>query len=268
MSKLIKIGIVVSLLLLLLVASAVFWIDGIARLAVEKGATHALGVPTTLESMRIGLFSGHAGMRELVVKNPPGFRGAHFLRLGAGDLGVSLGSLLSDRIVVPKIHLSGIDLLLENGPAGTNLSAILANLQRGKSGANETTPAQPTPSPAATEGTSKRFVVEEILIESVRVGGTLEIPGLGPKTVSYQIPQIRLQNVGSDGDGASLARLSAEIVKAILKGAIEQGKDLPKEIVQEWKTKGEALRESLREQGQDLKGKAEELKGLFRKKKD
>lgn len=237
-----------------------YWADSIARIAVEKGASFALGVPATLDSMSIGLFSGQAGLKGFTVKNPPGFSGAHFLRLGSGDVGVSLGSLLSDRVVVPKIHLRGIDLSLEQSDSGTNLMAILGHLDRGEG--SSPTSQTPSSTPPDSETPGKRFVVEEILIEDIRVSGTLNVPGLGPKTLAYQVPQIRLQNVGSDSsNGASLAKLSAEIVKAILKGAIQEGKDLPQEILQEWKAKKDSLRDAIREQGDDLKN-------LFRKKKD
>lgn len=251
--------------LLCLGIAVVFWVDSLARVAVEKAASSALGVPVTLSSLRIGLFSGEAGLSDLIVKNPPGFSGPEFFRLGSGELVLSLGSLFSDRVRIPKIRLRGIDLTLEQAGSQSNLGEILKFLSR-DDGARQAQGGEPAVSKAAdAQPSGKRFFVEEIFIEEIRVAGTLQVPGLGAKTVSYLVPQIRLNNVGSESaQGASVARLSAEIMKAILQGAIEQGKDLPQEILQEWKSKSRQLREQV----QDLKGKADELKGLFRKKKD
>lgn len=269
MKRALKIVLIVAAVLLLVAVAALFWIDSIARVAVEKGASYALGVETKLDSMRIGLFSGEAGMRGLLVRNPQGFSGDHFLKMEDADLALSLSSVMSDRIVIPRIRLKGMDLFIEQNSSGTNLGKILANLQ----GEPPTSsPAPATPAPGAVPEASnkgKSFVIEEILIEQTRVGGTLSILGGAPKAISYTIPEIRLQHVGSDStDGASLAKVVKEIVQAILKGAIEQGKDLPKELVQEWRSKAQNLREELKSKAGELREKADGLKELLRKKKN
>ena len=82
MKLLIKIVVVLVLLLVIGVLTTFFFIDRIAKAGVEKGATYALGVPTTLKSADVGVFAGTFAMSGLNVANPEGFdKEPHFLKL-------------------------------------------------------------------------------------------------------------------------------------------------------------------------------------------
>ena len=69
-------------------------IDAIARAAIERGSTYALGVPTTLGSANIGFLSGEFTMKDLDVANPDEFDGEYFFQLDEGFLAVSLSAVL------------------------------------------------------------------------------------------------------------------------------------------------------------------------------
>lgn len=238
-------------------------LDRIAAAAVEREATAALGVETTLESLRLAFFSGECGMKELRVRNPQGFEGAHFLRLEGGEVAVTLGSLLGDRVVIPRLRLRGIDLSLEQGPPGTNCGIILDNLRKGETAAQ---------TPAPSEGEGRKFLIQEVLIEDIRGSATFGILGGAKKTVGLRIPEIRLRDLGSDSpSGLLLSRVVSEIVKSILTAVVEQGGDLPRELSREMRSKIDELRsagrqtvESLQE---DLKESLQGVEGLFKKKK-
>ena len=82
-----KLAILVGGLVIVLVAVVVIAfvsIDAIARAGIERGATFALGVPTTLGSANIGILSGEFTMSGLDVTNPEGFDGDYFLQLDEG----------------------------------------------------------------------------------------------------------------------------------------------------------------------------------------
>src|SRR5687767_9294603 len=89
---------VIVVLVLVAVVAVVLGIDSIARKAIEKGGTYALGVDTKLAKADIGLFAGTTELGGLTVANPPGFEATPFLSLGHAELAVTLGSLQSDVI--------------------------------------------------------------------------------------------------------------------------------------------------------------------------
>ena len=230
MKKLAKITASVMLPVVGLVVLAIVlvwvWIDSLAQSGVERGATYALDVPTTLEAADVGLLAGGITLTGLEISNPEGFDAPHFLTLDSADLDVSVGSLTSDTVEIPSLVLSGIDVRLERTTEGSNYKAILDNLSRFEKGEK----AEPSP-----EG--KAFVIRTLEIRDVKVhvdavpiGGTLGELASAELTV----PELVLRDVGSGGRPMSVAELSAVILKTILASAIDVGGGvLPEDVLGE-----------------------------------
>src|SRR5947207_920319 len=105
-----KLLIVVGGLLVLVVvgvAIVFFSIDTIAKRAIERGATQALGVKTTVSSVSVGLLSGEFSLKKLEVANPDkgGFKANHFLTLGSGGVAVTLSTLRKPTVEMPRLGL-------------------------------------------------------------------------------------------------------------------------------------------------------------------
>lgn len=228
MKKLILFGL--AGIVVLLVAGAVIVvsaIDGIARKAIEQGGTYALGADTKVSSVNVGLLSGEFSMAGLTVKNPaggPGFASPHFLSLGKGGVGVSLGTLRENTVELPHLSLSNLDVNLEKKDGKTNYGAILEHLKQ-TTGGGETKPAS---KPAADE---KRFIIHDLDIQNVAVhvdllGGPAALSSATKLTVP--IERIKLSDVGKTGtgvggSGVTLSELTGIIVKAVLAAASQNG---------------------------------------------
>jgi hypothetical protein len=226
MKKLILFGIGGLLVLVIagvLIAFAA--IDGIAKRAIERGGSYALGVDTRVSSVNVGVFSGKFSMSDLMVKNPAagGFTSPHFLSLGDGGLEVSLATLRQPTVELPQLHLSEIDVNLEKKAGQTNYGVILETVKQ-KTGGGD----QPKPTPPADE---KRFIIHDLDIQNVAVhvdlvGGPGAVADLTKVTVP--IDRIRLHDVGKTGQGVggtgvTMSELSGLIVKAVLAAAAEKG---------------------------------------------
>jgi hypothetical protein len=177
--------------------------------------------------MDVGVFSGRVAMADLNVSNPPGYKSPHFLEMGEGRVGVSLGTLMEDKVVLPELTLSGIRLNLEHLKGKANYKVIIDNLKRFESGEK--------PADAAEEEKGgKQFVIEKVTINDVRVEVELLPIGGDLTRVPVIIPRIELENVGSGGDGIKLAELTSVILKAILTTVVQQAGDrLPGDIAGE-----------------------------------
>jgi len=204
MKKIIRLFALLLVIIIVALLGVLFYINSIAKAAVERGGTYALGVSTTLNSARVKPLGGTFGMRGLTVANPAGYDSKHFMTLGTGHVAVSLGTLMQDTVKLPHLNLSDIDMNLEKKDGKANYQTILDNLKK-------LSPEKPDPN-------AKKFVIKNVAIRNIKVhvnmmGQNLDVP----------IEEITLKNVGSDGQGVDLAQLSGVIMKSVFAAVVQKG---------------------------------------------
>lgn len=251
MKKLIKLIALLVVVLIIALVAAFFYINSIAKTAVEKGGTYALGVSTTLRSAGVKPLAGEFSMSGLNVANPEGYKSSHFLTLGEGDVAVSLGTLMKDVVKLPHLNLSDIDMNLEKKDGKANYQAIMDNLKK----LSSDKPADPN---------AKKFVIENVNIRNVKV----HVDMMG-QNVEVPIESITLKNVGSDGSGVDMGQLAGVLTKSIFAAVVQAGGGLiPTEMLGDL-TNGLAGLANLDKLGEianvkalgDLAGKAGEIAG-------
>jgi hypothetical protein len=258
--KLLKI--VVAVLVLIVIALVVGWmaIDSIAKTAIERGGTYALGVPTQVNSVSLGLLRGEITIRGLTVGNPEGFKTPHLIKTGTVELAVRPGSLLSDTIQVNRFEIDGLDLNFEQKLGSSNISVIVGNTK--KAGGGKAGEAQPS---GGKKVKADRVVVRNVVahVQVLPVGGQAS-------TLDVKVPEIVLTDVGSDGaGGATVSELVRKLVPAILVAVVEKCKgvvpdaDLNRLSSDLGKTL-EGLGTSARQAGENLqKGAGDAIKKIF-----
>ncbi len=210
------IRIIILLVLVVVVLGVVGYvmIDKLTKQGIESGGTYAMGVETKLDDVSLGLFSGSMSMKGLSVANPEGFKSDHFFKLNDGEVAVSLGSLMGDKVEVPSLKLNGIDIALEKDGGKANYDVILEHLAEVTGGDEE---------PAEDAGEGKKFVIRELVITDVRVKAEV----IGGISVPITIPEIRMTDIGTESDkGVLLKDLTGIILTAILTSVVEQAGDL------------------------------------------
>ncbi len=201
----------IVILLVLALVGVAFFADGLAKTGVEKGATAALGLETTLDDISLGFFTGKVSLEGLGVANPKVFGDGRFLELGEGTVEVSPWSLLGDKIEVPEIRLSKVRLNLIQGLQGSNYASILDHLQKFQGGGSD----------ASSDG--KRFLIKKLTIEDVLLT-VAPVKALNLSEVKLPIEKIVLTDIGSDGDeGVLLSELTGIVIEAVLKRASASG---------------------------------------------
>lgn len=224
MKKPLKLILGVLVLLVLLVAGAVavvvFRIDSIAKRGVEVAGSRALGVPTTLGSAHVGLMPGSFAMAGLKVDNPPGYDGK-FLELGSGYVQVSLDTLRSSTVQLPRLTLDAVSLDIERNSKGSNYKVLLENVKKLTKGDKPANPDEP----------KKLFKVAEVSITNVTVHLDLLGGPAGLTKLNVPIAEVKLTDVGSDGSGVELSELTAIIIEGLLHAAVAKaGELLPADI--------------------------------------
>ncbi len=211
MKIIVRVLAVLVLLIVIGVVGAFVYIDSIARAGVEKGATGALGVKTTLNSADVGVFGGTFAMSGLRVENPPGFTDHPFLTLDDGSVAVSLGSLRSETIELPHLRLTGIGMTIDRKEGKSNYGAILEHVKGDR---------KPDAQPSSKEG--KNFVIREVSIEDVNVRASFAPLGGTPTVVNIPIKEIKLTDVGADKP-LSMSEVAGVIVQAVMGAVVEEG---------------------------------------------
>jgi hypothetical protein len=202
-----------ALFLILLAVAALFFIDTLAKSAIEKGGTYATGVETTVGTARIGLFSGAFKLEHLVIANPPGYGADPFFRLDRLETGVTPASLSGDLVELPKLEIDGVVVRLANGKDGKPNYAVITDHLKKLSGS----------SPASEEKSGKKFVIRELIVRNVKIAADLSLllplpPGAAPELA---LPELRMKDVGTGGSGggSSLSELAGIVLTAVLNAA-------------------------------------------------
>jgi hypothetical protein len=246
------IGLVV--LLLLVGLGAGLFLDSLAKQAIERGGSHALGVETRLDGADLGLTSGRFSLSGLNVANPPGFARPAFLELRSSELELPLSILLEDRITIPALVLEGVTLDLERNSTGTNYGVILDNLKRFES--------EPEDSPEDPTHGGKTFLLQRLVIRDVRASVDLVPVGGDLTKLSLSIPEIVVEDLDSE---MSMSELCALVVKTIVNAAIQSGL-LPEDLLADLRGRMDGLEEMARVQvEQKLDELESELQGQAQK---
>jgi hypothetical protein len=212
--KKLLVRLVLAVVVIVVVAGVVgyIYLDVIAKNAVQRGGTYAMGVDTTVDKVSLHPFSGQLQMDKLKVANPKGFNGAHLMQTGTFELELVPGSLMDKTIVLKKFNLDGLDMYIDQKTPQSNISVIMDNLK--KLGGGEA-PKEEKASPG------KDYRVDVLTIRNVVAHVKVFV---GPE-LTIKIPAIELKDVGGEnGAGISMPKLVARILLAIMSGVLEQGK--------------------------------------------
>lgn len=211
--KKLLVRIILAVVVIVLVAAIVgyLWLDSIAKAAVERGGTYAMGVDTTVAKVSLQPFGGKMQMQGLKVANPKGFNGAHLIQTGTFDVELVPGSLMGDTVVLKKFELDGLDLYIDQQMPKSNISVIMDNLK--KLGGDEPKDEK------KSEG--KKVQVDIITIRNV----VAHVKVLAGKPLTIKVPKIQMKNVtGDNAAGVALPELVGRIVPAVLAAVLESGK--------------------------------------------
>lgn len=221
MKMLVKLIGLVLVLVLVAGAAVVFFGDTLVQKGIEKGGETALGVPTRVGSVDISLTGGEATMKQLSIDNPAGFSAQQFLELGQANMAVSLNTLLSDTVTIPRVAISGVRVNLEQKGDRNNVKPLLA---RARSLAGEGDKTTDPPLAADKEG-SKKFIITHFSLDDVQVNANLEALGQN-SSLNLVLPKIELRNLGDEQGGLTMPELIEKVIQVILVTARESSGQL------------------------------------------
>lgn len=208
----------VVLLVVVVVAVALFRIDSIIRYAVEDRSSTELQVPASLASANLSIMGGSLALNDYKIGSPDGFAAPEMFSVGNLDVNVSFRDLRGDPIRIQRIGIDQPTLVLEYSAQAKkfNFQALMENLSR--------TPEEPQE--AETEPIN--LVIDELHINgatvALRVADLLQHPAVGALKLDglnlqdeYRItlPDLVMQGVGS-GEGAQNGAAIKDVVAQVV----------------------------------------------------
>lgn len=196
------------LLVVVVVAGSIFYIDKVVKVAVEQVGPEVTGTPVELSDVSLSLLDGNGSLQGLSIGNPEGFSSPTVFQLDDISISLDKESLLSDVVIIHSIDIVAPKVTYETGSNGSNIAALQENIERlTGSGSAEST---------STESTRK-VIIERLSVTQ----GNIEVvhPLLGDKPMAVGLPDIVMTDIGAKSNGATVAEVAEQLLEALSENA-------------------------------------------------
>ena len=229
-----------------------FWLlnnlDHLAKNAIIKYGSEMTEAKVNVNKVHIDIKDGAGSISKLTIGNPKGFKTPYAMEMKSFAIEVDPLSLTKDVILIKKISIDSPNIIYEKNEITTNFDALQNNIthfidleeDKGDKGNKKTNEDQKQ---------DKKFIVGELTIKNAKVKASSSL--MNGKTISFNLPDITLTNIGRSKGGITSAEFSLEITEKIkahlmnsfnfdeLTKTIKNSSDKIKESVK--KIKGETL---------------------------
>jgi hypothetical protein len=195
---------VAALAVVVLVAAGVWLylsLDHVVKRAIEKYVPEILQATVELDEVKLSPADGAGTLRGLRIGNPKGFRAPHAATVGTIALAVDPTTVVKDVVLVRRIAVERPSITYEPGAKGSNFDVLQRNVERYVGAGGD-----------AKGG--RRLIVESLVIRGARVTYAPQV-GRGTATISFDLPDIQLRDVGKNRGGVTPGELAKIIVDAL-----------------------------------------------------
>lgn len=188
---------------------------GIGRFVLEMTQTTA-----SVDKVDVSLLNGRVEVVGLKIGNPRGFSDQNIFELGRVLVLFEPRSILSDKILVKQVKITGtaVSAELKNlYSLDSNVSALQQNINAylggGKSSANADKPA--AQKPAAQKSTAQSSGGKKVIIKDLTIADSRLSVGVGGKTAAIPLPDIHKTGIGEEKKGKTVGEAVADILNMV-----------------------------------------------------
>ena len=260
-------GVLVAVVIILLVVG-VSNIGPIIKKAVNTYGPEITKTQVKLGEVDVSLLSTEAKLKDFILGNQEGFKSPQAMSVKSIDVKVDEKSLTKDTIIIDKIEVVAPEITYEKIGRTDNFQTIMNNIK--KSVGTEKTIEPSTEKEKKGEG--KKILIRDFIVRDGKVNLVMAI--LGEKTVSADLPDIHLKNIGQKKGGASPDEAFKEIFAALYKNIKSPAvSDVLNKGLKKLTTDTQAVTQEAKKQLEDasqsakdeVKATTDRLKGIFGK---
>ena len=200
-----------SSLVLLLVGGAIYLyinMDSLAKQLTEQVASDALGVNVRIGEMDIVLEEKKIVVRNLRIANPKGYENSEAITVDY--ITIAGESFSKDLLTFSLVSVNGVNIGLEVGQGGTNLSDIKDNI-----GADSSSSGQKSSGSSKSKADDIKVIVKKFSLTGAQLKPSITLVGADLATVT--VPDIKLRGIGERENGIVAEEAIAQIMSAVLK---------------------------------------------------
>lgn len=215
-----KILIGIAAVIVVLVVAVVFLlgnVDKIVKGALEGIGSELLGVPVTVAAVKIDLKSGSGQITGMTIANPSGYTAQNAFQMDMIRLGINLGSLGKQPLVIDELNIKSPVVELEAKKDGSsNLQTLLDNIDKNSAKADNKAAEEQPDTDATPEGEPMRIAFGKLAITGV----TVNVIAPEQKPEKVVIPDVVEENVG-ETIGLTPSEIGSLIFGKIITGSLE-----------------------------------------------
>ena len=226
-------------LLLLLVIALValyFYLGTIVKEIVTRYVPPITGTTAVVEHVDLSLHKGLVEIRGLKIGNPKGYSDNNIFELGGIKVTFQPKSVLTDKIIIDSIIISGTKVSAELKnlySLDSNVGTLQQNINDYLGPSNKKTKKKAEKPQAKDQKSSGG---KKVVIKDLQINDTILSLGASGKTVSLPLPNIQQKNIGEAKKEKSVGEIIADILNLLswesVKGVANAAKDLAKQGVQ------------------------------------
>ena len=241
---------VVLLIVLIAISGLLFFLkdnlDEIVREIIVTSVSDATQTNVSLAQVKLNLKEGIGVLNNYQQGNPEGFQTKYAFRFDQAELDIDVGTILDDVVIIERVFINHADIVYEFNDGKTNFVELKKNIDKNTKKKNSDQKNKPVEDQEKTSSQSKTQQSKKIIIRSFEMINTeveAAMPFASSQTLSVQLPNIKLSNIGAKENGLLADELMKVFIDAMekdLKRAVnfknlvnDLEKDLKKQIDRE-----------------------------------
>ena len=223
-------------------------LDEIVREIIVTSVSDATQTSVSLAQVKLNLREGIGVLNNYQQGNPEGFQTKYAFRFDQAELDIDVGTILDDVVIIERVFINHADIVYEFNDGKTNFVELKKNIDKNTKKKNSDQKNKQVEDKEKTSSQSKTQQSKKIIIRSFEMINTeveAAMPFASSQTLSVQLPNIKLSNIGAKENGLladELMKVFLDAMEKDLKRSInfnnlvhDLEKDLKKQIDQEAK---------------------------------
>ena len=246
------IGIIVVILIIALFA-IILNLGKIVKTGINTVVPQVTKCEAHVDDVNFNVFGGKFEIKNLVIKNPEGYKTDHAFALGHIFVNVKMGSLMSDVIEIDQVLIDAPEITYEVGLGNSNLNTILENVNSSLPSSDEEKKEEKE---EKKEG-GKKVVVNLVKVTNGKIGVSAKIAG--GMEAPIVLPDIEIKDLGKKEGGISMVQAAAITLKTTLLSIFDVLKSSGKLLLDGAKAIGEGIVDGVKSLGDGAKDSIKSL---------